>query len=98
MNEPQPQLPFGEQNTLEEIRRLLETQTELLRVLVDRLGDPRQIQWAPQHALCGEAVEEEAMDELLDDEEFWEEAFDDEEQEEELPDPPVWFAQHYPWE
>ncbi|HEY0868468.1 MAG TPA: hypothetical protein VGE01_13875, partial [Fimbriimonas sp.] len=40
MQEPQPELPFEEHNVLGEIRRLLETQNDLLRDLVQRLSDP----------------------------------------------------------
>jgi hypothetical protein len=102
MQDPQPQLPFGDQNTLNEIKRLLETQNELLRALVERLSEPLASPWqGSNESIIGTEIydsldEDEAVEDLFDDDEFWDESFEAED--DVLPDPPVWFAQHYPWE
>lgn len=96
MHDPQPQLPFDEQNTLEEIRRLLETQNELLRSIVDRLGDSMNVPlWseAPSSAVTGD----DPFAEDEDDDDFWDDVYE-QEYVEDVPEPPNWFARHYPFE
>lgn len=79
MQDPQPSLPFDQNDTLEEIRRLLEVQNSLLQVLVERL--------TPAYDTI---LEGDDLFQLLDDDAFYDVLDEDE-----IPEPPDWFSQAY---
>lgn len=86
MLDPQHPLPSSDTSPLEEIRRLLEAQNDLLRVIVERLTPANVPGWDMQPESEGDVLVDELLPDYDDDD--WDPFEGDDEY---LAEPPSWF-------